>query len=140
MNSSDPLPGPSVQRLLVVDDNPEVLEMVAFILRQIGWGVDTAGDGRSALALASERRWAATILDIDLPDVDGIELLLLLRSRPGGAGLPAVFITGRADLQRSRLIASLGRAILLPKPFDWMDITDAVGELLGNTPSTASDN
>ena len=85
-------PAPGLQRadgtpirVLVVDDEPSLAELLASVLRYEGWEIRTAGDGGSAVRTAREFRPDAVVLDIMLPDFDGLEVLRRVR-----AGLPHV--------------------------------------------------
>src|SRR5262249_11102847 len=79
--------GPVIQRadgtpirVLVVDDEPSLAELLASVLRYEGWEIKTAGDGASAVRAAREFRPDAVVLDIMLPDFDGLEVLRRVRS------------------------------------------------------------
>ncbi|MBA4136905.1 MAG: hypothetical protein C0518_06270 [Opitutus sp.] len=117
-------------RLLIVDDNSALAALLVDAFRLAGCDVDAAGDVGATLQLATRHRWSAAVLDIDLPDGNGLELLQTLRAGGPPGGLPAVFITGRPDAARVRQVAALGHALLLPKPFDRREITAAVALLL----------
>ena len=83
----------SAIRVLVVDDEPSLAELLASVLRYEGWEIKTAGDGATAVRVAREFRPDAVVLDIMLPDFDGLEVLRRLR-----AELPNVcvlFLTAR---------------------------------------------
>ena len=66
-------------RVLVVDDEPSLAELLASVLRYEGWEIQTAGDGASAVRTAREFRPDAIVLDIMLPDFDGLEVLRRVR-------------------------------------------------------------
>ena len=80
-------------RILVVDDEPNITELVAMALRYEGFTVNTAGGGRDALAKVASWKPALVILDVMLPDLDGLEVL----RRLGGNGRrpPVIFLTAR---------------------------------------------
>ena len=67
-------------RVLVVDDEPSLAELLASVLRYEGWEIRTAGDGASAVRTAREFRPDAVVLDIMLPDFDGMEVLRRVRA------------------------------------------------------------
>src|ERR1035441_10145797 len=86
------LDGPPI-RVLVVDDEPSLAELLASVLRYEGWNVQTAGSGADAVRTAREFRPDAVVLDIMLPDLGGIEVMRRLR-----AEIPQVcvlFLTAR---------------------------------------------
>ena len=68
-------------RVLVVDDEPSLAELLASVLRYEGWEIMTAGDGATAVRTAREFRPDAVVLDIMLPDFDGLEVLRRMRAR-----------------------------------------------------------
>lgn len=84
-------------RVLIVEDEREVNELLAFRLRKEGYEVDQAWDGAGGLALAEQRRPDLVLLDIGLPTLDGWRLLEALESGPGGAATPAVIYTVRGS-------------------------------------------
>ena len=76
----------SAVRVLVVDDESTLSELLAMALRYEGWEVRTAGDGAGAVQQAWEFRPDAIVLDVMLPDIDGVEVLRRVRARTGGPG------------------------------------------------------
>ena len=80
-------------RVLVVNDEPSLAELLANVLRYEGWEIQTAGDGRSAVRLAREFRPDAIVLDIMLPDFDGLEVLR--RVRRDAPNVCVLFLTAR---------------------------------------------
>src|SRR5919198_3714599 len=80
-------------RVLVVDDEPNITELVAMALRYEGFEVQTAGTGRQALRAAADFKPALVILDVMLPDIDGIEVLR--RMNADGRRAPVIFLTAR---------------------------------------------
>ncbi|MBA3848781.1 MAG: hypothetical protein C0502_02140 [Opitutus sp.] len=113
-------------RLLVVDDVWEIREILKLSFERLGGVVEMAAEAEAALALASPGRWDVAILDIDLPGIDGMELLGQLRGRMEEPLLPALFISGHADTARHRRVATLGFSLLLPKPFGLDEIAARV--------------
>src|SRR3954447_14135846 len=80
-------------RVLVVDDEPTLAELLCMALRYEGWEVRTAADGRSAVKAARDFTPDVVILDVMLPDLDGLEVLRKLRART--PALPVLFLTAR---------------------------------------------
>ncbi|MDQ1632637.1 MAG: two-component system, OmpR family, response regulator [Frankiaceae bacterium] len=106
-----------MSRLLVVDDDPVVLNLVEIRLKNGGHRVITAGGPEEALRLIDTHGVPdLAVLDVTLPGMTGLDLLGQLRSRPGAASLPTIFLSARvlqADIEAGR---SLG-ATYLTKPF-----------------------
>ena len=87
------------RRLLLVEDNAVNQEVATGILENLGYPVDVAGDGRSALALLARNRYAAVLTDCDLPELDGYELTRLIRSPETDVidhGVPVIAMTAHA--------------------------------------------
>jgi len=116
-------------RVLVVDDEPSLAELLASVLRYEGWAIRTAGDGTSAVRTAREFRPDAVVLDIMLPDFDGLEVLRRMRAVAETKLLPVVVLT--ASRQDEDLIRcySLGANAYLRKPVDFAEFTEAAKAL-----------
>lgn len=99
-------PKPSAPQILVVDDSPDAAECLALVLEQEGFRVATAHDGRSALARIDSDPPDAVLLDLGLPDLDGIVVAQRIRARhDGAAGVLLVAISGHGadkDLDATR--------------------------------------
>ncbi|MGH7539886.1 MAG: response regulator [Gemmatimonadota bacterium] len=116
-------------RVLVVDDEPDVLLLCRLNLQQHGHDVVEASDGRAALRLAREERPDVIVLDLMMPGMTGFEVLEELRSDDRTAQVPVLVLTAkslRADRDRSR---QLGAAAFLTKPFIPSELCDLVASL-----------
>ena len=82
------------QRILVVDDEPSVTDLLAYNLRKAHYDVLTAADGRTALQLARESRPDLILLDLMIPEVDGLDVCRELRK---SSGVPIIMITARGE-------------------------------------------
>lgn len=89
------------QKILVVDDEPEAVELLEFNLKQAGYDVITAADGGEALHKAKAAQPALVVLDLMLPEIDGLEVCKLLRRNPTTAKMP----TSCSRPRRPRLTA-----------------------------------
>ncbi|GHB31323.1 MULTISPECIES: response regulator transcription factor [Streptomyces] len=118
-------------RLLVVDDEPAIVDTVARFLRFVGYEVRTAATGREALALAREFLPDLVLLDIMLPDSDGFEVLSRLRA--DGLPVAVVFLTARDT--RKDLVRGLtaGGDDYITKPFGLDEVAARVGAVLRRT-------
>ncbi len=115
-------------RVLVVDDDPTVAEVVSDYLGRAGLEVVRAGDGASALAAAAATPPDLVLLDLMLPDVDGLDLLARLRERQ--PGLPVVLLTARGEEPDRVLGLSLGADDYVAKPFSPREVVLRVQALL----------
>ncbi|MEJ2857349.1 MULTISPECIES: response regulator transcription factor [unclassified Saccharothrix] len=102
-------------RVLVVDDEPHIADLVATVARYEGWRAATAGSGEAALATAAEFHPDIVVLDLMLPDLDGFTVLDRLRS--SGAMVPVVFLTARDGTADRVAGLTRGGDDYLVKPF-----------------------
>lgn len=83
--------------ILVVEDDPDVGDLISLMLQQAGHSVDVARDGSSALRLLADTRYAAMTLDLMLPDHNALDLMRRIRANPGAEALPVVVVSGCAE-------------------------------------------
>lgn len=102
-------------RVLVVDDEPPVREILSVVVEREGWGVDRANDGQQAIAHLNEHSYAAIILDLMMPHGDGTTVLGYMKSR--GLTTPVVVISAVAHDRTHVLDPNLVR-VALQKPFE----------------------
>ncbi len=113
--------------VLVVDDDPGVLDVVAFTLRREGFDVDEERDGRTALEAARAREYDIVILDVMLPEVSGNEVCRALRAE---SDVPIVMLTAR-DAERDRVLGlELGADDYVTKPFSSAELLSRVRAIL----------
>ena len=105
-------PGP---RVLVVDDEPNITELVAMALRYEGFNVETAASGRAALAAAARFTPDLVVLDVMLPDIDGLEVLRRLLAQ--GRRVPVIFLTARDATEDKVRGLTVGGDDYVTKPF-----------------------
>ncbi len=103
-----------MSRVLVVDDEPPIVRALAINLRARGYEVVTAGDGGEALEMAAAHRPDAVILDLGLPDLDGIDVIAGLR---GWTSLPILVLSGRSDSTDKVDALDAGADDYVTKPF-----------------------
>lgn len=117
------------RRVLLVDDAADVRMLLQVLLEVNGWTVTASPDGPAALAAAVLETPDAVVLDVQLPGLDGPEVLHALRSRPSTARTPVVFLTGGAPDDDPALLA-LGVRGVLRKPFDAGTVAAELSALL----------
>jgi CheY-like chemotaxis protein len=110
--------------VVVVDDDPSVLRALSRLIQAAGFRVLTFDRPSALLASAIPRVNACMVVDINLPEMDGIELCSALEA--SGRGLPAILITGRNDLATQRLIEKTQVVAALFKPVDERTLFDAI--------------
>jgi two-component system phosphate regulon response regulator PhoB len=120
----------SSARILVVDDEADLLELVAYNLRQAGHQVVTARDGLTALAEARRQRPDLIVLDVMLPDVNGTEVCRRLRRDAATSSIPVVMLTARTE-EIDRVVGfEVGADDYVPKPFSPRELVLRVGAVL----------
>jgi len=119
-----------VSRLLVVDDDPDILDLLIFKLERAGFDVTSASDGDGAIKAFRAQRPDLVVLDWAMPGADGLEVCAELRRHPETADVPVILLTAKAqeaDLQRG-LAASISR--YMTKPFSPDELVRAVRDCL----------
>jgi DNA-binding response OmpR family regulator len=105
-------------KILLVEDHVPTAEMAKILLSRNGCDALVAHTGKEGIALALEFEFGLIILDIDLPDLTGFDILERLRQLPGTASTPIIFITGRSDKASWRRGLELGAVDYIQKPFE----------------------
>ncbi len=105
------------KHILVVDDSPSVRRVVSSMLKQHGWEVQTARDGAEALEMISYEVPAAVLLDIEMPRMDGYELISTIRAQEQYRTLPLVVLTSRAAAKYQQRAMMLGASGYVVKPY-----------------------
>ncbi len=123
--------GIAKQRVLVVDDEPSIVDAVATSLRYEGFEVDEAATGRSALASAQANPPDMIVLDVMLPDLDGIEVTRRLRA--DGIRVPILFLTARAAVEDKVAGLTVGGDDYVTKPFSLAEIVARTHAILRRT-------
>lgn len=119
------------QTILVVDDEPHIVEVVHDYLKQAGYQVLTAGDGQTALTLARHEHPDLIVLDLMLPGgMDGLDVCRRLRQDPGLSGTPIIMLTARSE-EVDRLVGlELGADDYVTKPFSPRELVARVRAVL----------
>lgn len=118
------------QRILVVDDEPDITALVAYHLARAGYRVSTATNGQDALKAAREERPDVVVLDLMLPGVSGYEVLRELRQRPETRDVGVILLTARREEADRVRGLSLGADDYLTKPFSPQELTLRVAAIL----------
>jgi CheY-like chemotaxis protein len=127
-------------RILVVDDNDQIREMLRLLLEQAAYEVLEAANGKFALKLLKQEQVDVIVTDIIMPEMEGIDLIMAIRSMDPGAKIIAISGGGRVDPHLCLSLADeLGADRVLQKPFGKSAILSMVAELLGNDLNRAVD-
>ncbi len=118
-------------RILVIDDEEHITELIAMALGYNGFDVERAASGRAALEAISARRPDLVVLDVMLPDLDGFEVARRVRQNEGaGAHLPIIFLTARDTTQDKVDGLRLGSDDYVTKPFSIEELIERVKAVL----------
>ena len=120
-------------KILVVDDEPDALEILGFKLKEAGYTPILAKDGARALTAARDERPALIVLDLMLPEVDGLEVCKILRRDPTTAAIPILMLTARAAEMDRVIGLELGADDYVTKPFSPRELVLRIRKLLART-------
>lgn len=128
---------PATWRLLVVEDDPEVQEFIRFSLARREFDVRFADAGRVGFAMARDLRPNLIVLDMGLPDVNGVDVLKLLRADRETRGIPVLAMSAmsKAEGPLASALRELGVDDYLPKPFGENELLQRMSRLLGRIPA-----
>jgi two-component system phosphate regulon response regulator PhoB len=117
-------------KILVVDDEPDVVQLIDYNLKAAGYDVLTAADGEEALKKARSSSPDLIILDLMLPEVEGVDVCKILRREPGTSAIPIVMLTAKASETDRVLGLELGADDYVTKPFSPRELVLRVKRLL----------
>lgn len=117
-------------KILIVDDEPDALELVEFNLRGAGFDVIAAADGAAALRRAQADQPDLLVLDLMLPEIDGLEVCKVLRRNPATASLPIIMLTAKGTELDRVLGLEIGADDYLTKPFSPRELVLRIRKLL----------
>jgi len=118
------------QKILIVEDEPEAVELVEFNLKQAGFEVIAAADGATALQKTRELLPSLIVLDLMLPEMDGLEVCKMLRRDPATASIPILMLTAKAAEIDRVLGLELGADDYLTKPFSPRELVLRIKKIL----------
>ncbi|HEX4954018.1 MAG TPA: response regulator [Thermoanaerobaculia bacterium] len=124
----------SRERILIVEDEPNIVLSLEFLLAQHGYEVVVARDGEEALAAVEARPPALVLLDVMLPGIDGYEVCRRLREQPELTHLKIILLTARGrDAERLRGLEQ-GADLYVTKPFSTRELIATIAGCLGGSP------
>lgn len=121
------------KHILVVDDSPSVRRVVSNMLKQHGWETQMARDGVEALELISQQAPAAVLLDIEMPRMDGYELMATIRAQEQYRTLPLVVLTSRAAAKHQQRAMQIGANGYVVKPYQDEELINILNTLVYGT-------
>ncbi len=117
--------------ILVVDDDPDIRDVIAETLADEGFNVVTSGDGQAAVDIALEHPPNLIVLDLMMPKMSGWQVIEALQASPRGATIPIVLVSASRDLERTAKQSEV--AACLAKPFDLESLVRVVEQHVGHT-------
>lgn len=119
------------KRIVLVEDEPNIIEAISFILSREGWEVTTCANGETAIETVRNARPDALLLDVMLPGQSGFDILRALRADMDFAELPVLMLTARGQKKDRDLAAELGVTRFMTKPFANAELIAALAEITG---------
>ena len=118
-------------RILIVEDEPNIVESLSFILQRAGFEVDTVTDGAEALDRVRRQTCSTLSLDIMLPGFNGFDVLQAFRSDHARAALPVIVLTAKGQANDRRAAEAVGANAFITKPFSNAEVVEHVARLAG---------
>ena len=122
------------KRVLIAEDEPNIVESLSFLLERAGFEVLVESDGREALQAARANVPDVLILDVMLPGLDGYEILRQLKSDDNTSALPVLMLTAKGQREDRETALKCGADLFITKPFSNAEIVEAVQNLAGSPP------
>ena len=119
------------KRVLLIEDEPNIIEAIRFVLSRDGYFVDTHSDGATAIEAIAAKAPDMIILDVMLPNRSGYEVLRELRAGEATQSLPVLMLTARGQKKDRELAEKYGASQFMTKPFSNSEMLGSVRELLG---------
>lgn len=120
------------KHVLIVDDEPNIVLSLEFLMKQAGFEVRTAPDGEQALERVRESAPDLMLLDVNMPKVNGYEVCETIKSNPETAGIRIIMLTAKGrDIEREKGLA-LGADNYLTKPFATQEVVALVKDILAD--------
>jgi phosphate regulon transcriptional regulator PhoB len=118
------------QRILVVDDEQDILQLVTYNLKKEGYLVEEAQTGDAALRMVRERPYQLIVLDLMLPGLSGMELCRIFKNDPETAGIPIIMLTARSEEMDKVMGLETGADDYITKPFSVRELVARVRSVL----------
>jgi len=121
----------STKRILIVDDEESIQTVVQFGIQMVAdWDVLIASSGPQGIQTACDESPDAILLDVMMPDMDGIATFKALQSDPQTAQIPVIFLTAKVQTSERRQFNDLGVCGVITKPFNSLDLPDQIVKML----------
>ena len=121
----------TIKRILLVDDEPAIIAVARVGLKRAGWTVLTAASGRECIVLAESEQPDTIVLDVMMPEMDGLATLKQLQDNHQVKDIPVIFLTAKAQKADRRRFYASGIKGLITKPFDPTTLASQISGFLG---------
>ncbi len=118
------------KHVLLIEDEPNIIEAISFLLKRDGWSVTSHSDGADAVDVVRQRQPDLVILDVMLPNRSGYDILQDLRGEGTTAQLPILMLTAKGQAKDREIAQKNGADIYMTKPFSNREMLDAVRGLV----------
>lgn len=117
-------------RVLLIEDEPNIIEAIRFILNRDGWAVETHSDGATAVEAVRKSGPDVLVLDVMLPNRSGYDILSDLRANAATADLPVLMLTARGQSKDREMAEKAGASLFMTKPFANDEILSSIRQLV----------
>ncbi|WP_293444853.1 response regulator [Planktotalea sp.] len=117
------------KHVLLIEDEPNIIEAVSFLLSRDGYKVSTHSNGHDALEVIEAKQPDLLILDVMLPGRSGFDILADLRGRETGEGIPVLMLTARGQTKDREMAQRIGATRFMTKPFSNAEIIETLNEM-----------
>lgn len=122
----------TTKRILVIDDEDDIREVAQLSLEMVaGWEVSTACSGSKGLTKAEAEQPNAILLDVMMPDLDGLATFQKLQANPATDHIPVILLTAKVQSADRQRFAQLGVTAIIAKPFNPLNLANQVADALG---------
>jgi DNA-binding response OmpR family regulator len=132
------MPEQPPRRILIIDDEADLVSVLRFGLEVEGFEVISAADGEEGLRMARERQPSLILLDLMLPKLDGYKVCRALKFDERYKSLPIFILSARSGEQDRKLALEMGADVFLTKPYEMKDLVTRIRTRLGLPPSRAA--
>jgi len=121
------------KRILLIEDEPNIVEAISFLLNRDGWEVSTHSNGKGAIEAIARVRPDVLVLDVMLPGRSGFDILQEVRANHETTGLPVLMLTARGQTKDREMAERLGATRFMTKPFSNTRVLECIQELAGHS-------
>ncbi len=119
------------KNILLIDDEETIQEVVQLGIQiEVGWQVAVASSGLEGINLAQNQQPDVILLDVMMPDMDGIDTLSQLKNNDKTSAIPVIFLTAKAQAEEKNQFQSLGVVDVITKPFNSMTLASQIAKIL----------